>query len=110
MFLPPASTSASWSAAPTPTRWRSSESWSRPPGNDDLHLLVALDEDRVAAAGLLQEADLGEALHDLFPDDGQLQLGQAVADAAVDAVAERQVLARPGPVDEIGVGVRDRLL
>jgi hypothetical protein len=39
--------------------------------------------------------DHREALEDLFPDDPQLHLGQAVADAAVDAEAERQVLARP---------------
>ena len=37
----------------------------------------------------------------------QLHLGQAVADAAVDAEAERQVLARPLAVDDEGVGVLD---
>ena len=54
--------------------------------------------------------DLGEALQDLFPDDAQLQLGQAVADAAVDAEAEREVLARPLAVDDVGVRVVDHLV
>src|SRR5437763_16790296 len=35
--------------------------------------------------------------HDLFPQDAQLQFGESVADAAVDAEAERQMLARPRP-------------
>ena len=64
-------------------------------GDDDLQVLVALHEDGIGALGLFEQPDLGEALEDLFPDDGELQLGQAVADAAVDAEAERQMVADP---------------
>jgi hypothetical protein len=39
----------------------------------------------------------------------QLHLAQPVAHATVDAEAERDVLARPGPVDDELIGVLDRL-
>src|SRR6202012_5202111 len=61
-----------------------------PAGDLHHHLLVALHEGREGAARFVEDADLGEALEDLFPDDLQLQFGHAVADAAVDAEAERQ--------------------
>src|SRR5690606_9158923 len=79
-------------------------------GDEHLHLLVAFHEERVGALGLLEQPNLREALENLFPDDRQLQLRQAIAHAAVDAEAERQVLARAGPVDDVGVGVLDDLL
>src|SRR4051794_38985721 len=41
-----------------------------------------------------------ESLQDLLPDDLELQLGQTQADAAMDAEAERQMLARAGAVDD----------
>jgi hypothetical protein len=47
---------------------------------------------------------------DLLPQDAQLQLGQAVAEAAVNAEAEGEVLARAGAVGDQGVRVLDRLL
>src|SRR6185312_16364016 len=50
--------------------------------------------------------DLGPevALQHLAPQDLELQLGEAVADAAVDAGAERQVLADLGPLDPQRIG------
>src|SRR3546814_10134545 len=50
------------------------------------------------------------ASEDLLPQDAQLHLGDAVADAAVDAGTERDVQARPGAVDDEAVGVLDRAL
>jgi Rrf2 family transcriptional regulator, nitric oxide-sensitive transcriptional repressor len=46
-----------------------------------------------------------EALLDLLPQHAQLHLGQPVAHAAMDAVAERHVLSGVGPVDDELVGV-----
>src|SRR5580704_6739680 len=112
---PTSCTSATTPRTSTPrprTRSRRRRSSRRllPAGDDDLHLLVALDEDRIAALGLFEQADFGEALEDLFPDDGQLQLGQAVADAAVDAEAEGEVGTRTLAVDDVIVGVLDHLV
>jgi hypothetical protein len=68
---------------------------------------VAPHERRAHAGGFVQHLDHREALEDLFPQDLQLHLGQAVAHAAVDAEAEAQVLARAGAVDDELVGVLD---
>src|SRR5215831_2028221 len=76
----------------------------------DEHALVALHEARVGAFRLLQQLDVGEPLQDFFPDHPELQLGQPIADAAVDAEPERQVLTGPRPVDHIVVGPIDDLL
>ncbi len=54
--------------------------------------------------------DAREAFQDLLPEDLQLQLGQAIAHAAMDAEAEGDVLARPGTVDDELVGPLDRRL
>ena len=51
----------------------------------------------------------GKRLVHLFPDHAQLHLAQAVAEAAVDAEAERQVVPRVGTVDEELVRVLDRV-
>src|SRR5580698_6761775 len=67
---------------------------SGPRRDDHRQLLVAFDEAGRDADRLADDPDLREALEYLFPDHPQLQLGQAVADAAVDAEAERDVLAR----------------
>src|SRR3984957_2271349 len=82
---------------------------SGPRGNDHLHALEAVHEGRVAAHRLANHLDHREALQDLFPDDGELHLGHAIADAAVDAEAERHVLARTLAVDDVGVGIVDHL-
>src|SRR5882757_7522464 len=50
------------------------------------------------------------ALQDLLPQDFELHLGQPVADAAMDAGAERQMLARLGPADPEAFGLLDRRL
>src|SRR5689334_20759980 len=50
--------------------------------------LVALDEARIDPLGLADHLDAVEALQHLLPDDLELQLGEAHADAAVDAEAE----------------------
>src|SRR5665213_80834 len=91
------------SLMPTPL----GERRSGPRRNDDAHALVAVDEGREAAHRLFHQFDPREALQDFFPDDGQLHLRDAIADAAVDAEPERHVLARPLPVDDEGVGVLD---
>ena len=62
------------------------------------------------ALRLANHLDHRKPLEDLFPDDGQLHLGHAVADAAVDAEAERHVLAGPLAVDDEFVGALDLVL
>ena len=73
------------------------------PGNPHRQLREAAHEGRAHAHRLADHLDHREALQDLLPQDAQLQLGQAVADAAVDAEAEGQVLARPRAVDDEAV-------
>src|ERR1700733_13940374 len=51
-----------------------------------------------------------EALHDFLPDDLQLQLGQPDSDAAVNTEAERNMRARPRPVDDEFVRTLDDLV
>src|SRR6185437_12679161 len=53
------------------------------------------------------DVDLAEPLHDLLPEDLQLQLGEAIADAAVDAEPERHVVAHVRAVDPVVVGPLD---
>src|SRR6185437_14185962 len=74
------------------------------------HAVVALHEARRDAAGFAGEFDVREAFHDLFPDDLELQFRQAIADAAVNAEAERQVLAGARAIYQIGVGVFDHFV
>src|SRR5260221_7017374 len=74
------------------------------------HRLITLHEAGIDALGLARQFDLREALQDLLPDHPQLHLGQAVADAAVDAEAEGEVLAGPGAVDDVRVGGVDLVL
>ena len=68
----------------------------------------AVHEVRQGPLRLAHHLDAREALQDLLPQDPQLQLGQPVAHAAVDAEAERQVLARPGAVDDEASASLDR--
>ena len=70
--------------------------------------LVALDEARIHPLRLADHLNIVEPLQDFLPDDLQLQFGQPDPDAAVDAEAEGQVLARPGAVDDEIVRVLDR--
>src|SRR5471030_3208957 len=93
-----------------PALYASPPERSGPRRDDHLHALEAVHERRVAAHRLADHLDHREALEDLLPDDGQLHLGHAVADTAVDAEAERHVLARPIAVDDVGVGVLDLAL
>src|SRR6202044_289337 len=49
-------------------------------------------------------------LQNLFPENPQLLLGQPVADTAVDAGTERQMLPRLGPIDDKFIGTVDLFL
>ena len=69
---------------------------------------ITLDEVRAHARRFADHFDFVEAFHDLFPDHAQLHLREAVAHAAVNAEAERQVMARLRPIDDERVGVVDR--
>src|SRR6516225_11717933 len=84
--------------------------WRRSGGNAHRQMLDSLDEARIHSLGRPHHLNIVEALEDLFPDDLELQLGEADADAAVDAKAERQMGARPGAIDQELVGALDRLL
>ena len=46
------------------------------------------------------QVDDRESLHDLFPQDRQLQFRQAIADAAMNAEPERQMLPGTGAIDD----------
>ena len=54
----------------------------------DWHRAHAVDEVRVRAARRRQHLDDGMARQQFLPQDAQLQFGEAVADAAMDAEAE----------------------
>ena len=69
-----------------------------------------VQEVRVGVDRLVQHLDLQVAAQHLLPQDAQLQLGQAVAQAAMDAEAERHVLARPLAIDDELVRLLDLLL
>src|SRR5260370_34568171 len=60
----------------------------------------AVDEVGVDALGFVHDLDHREALHDFLPHDRQLHFGQPVADAPMDAEAERHVMPRPRAVDD----------
>src|SRR5581483_9307169 len=72
--------------------------------------LVPLDEAGIDPLGFTDHLDPVEALEHLLPDDPELQLGEPHADAAVDAEAEREVRARPRPIDDELVGTVDHFL
>ncbi len=103
-------------AFPQPARWSLTEDRSRTARlsiamrDDNLHRLISLDEGRGHAPGLFHDLDLRKPRQEFFPEYAQLQFGQAVADAAVDAEAEGQVLAGPLAVDDVGVRVLDHLI
>src|SRR5437868_4854762 len=78
--------------------------------DQDRQFLDALHEAGADALRLADDLDHREPLQNLLPDHPQLHLGQAVADAAVDSEAERQVLAGAFAVDDECVRVLDRLL
>src|ERR1700733_3013822 len=72
--------------------------------------LVTLHKARIHPPGLSDHLNMVEALEYLFPDNLQLKLRQPDPDAAVDAEAERDMGARPRPIDDELVGTIDRLL
>src|SRR5687767_7238216 len=76
-------------------------------GRRDLHhhARVALHEAVRESLGLLEYLDAVEALHDLFPQDAKLQIGEAVAHAAMDPEPERHVLAGVLALDVEGVRI-----
>src|SRR6202044_601688 len=69
-----------------------------------------MDEGREHPLRLSDNLDSWQAIEDFLPQDLQLHFGQALADASVNAEAERQMLAWPGAVDDEPVGLFDRLL
>src|SRR3984957_2022186 len=69
-----------------------------------------VNERREHPLRLADNLDVGQAIEDFLPQNLQLHFGQALADAAVNAEAERQVLAWAGAVDDEPVGLFDRLL
>src|SRR5471032_383071 len=58
---------------------------------------------------LVYKFDHREALHDLFPQDRQLQLRQTIANTPMDAEPEGQMLARPGTIDNETISILDRV-
>src|SRR5580704_2212853 len=69
----------------------------------------AVHEGRVNPLRLANNLDLREAQQDLLPQNLQLHFGEALAHAAVNAEAEREMLPRPGAIDDEAIGVVDRL-
>src|SRR5205823_12666407 len=67
--------------------------------------------EEVGIDALRRSHDLDDriTLHDLFPQNAQLQLREAIADAAMDAEAEGQMLPRPCAIDDEVVRVLDRV-
>src|SRR5437867_7022526 len=63
----------------------------------------ATDEVGVESHRWSHDLDLEIACQDFFPKNTELQLGQPVADAAMDAGTERQVMARPRAADAEGL-------
>src|SRR5271167_4315860 len=59
-----------------------------------------MDEVRINALPRAHDLDHRVALEDLFPQDAQLQFGEPIADAAMDAEAEGEVLPRARAVDD----------
>ena len=70
----------------------------------------AVDEAREQVLRLANQFHLAESAHDFFPDDAQLHLCEAVAEAAVDAEAEGQMLAGVRAVDAELVGTLEGAL
>src|SRR5215470_15726041 len=67
-------------------------------------------EVRVGPHGGSDHLDPEVAPQDLLPQYLQLQLRQAIADAAMDARPEGQVVPWPGPVDDEAIRIVDDLL
>jgi hypothetical protein len=74
-------------------------------GNPDRQVHIALHERTRDTLLIADDLNHREAREDLFPDDPQLELCQPIADAAVDAVTERDVVARPLAIDDVGIRV-----
>ena len=71
---------------------------------------IAPHEIGVDALGLARDLDAAEAFEDFFPENAQLQFREPVADAAMDAEAEGEMLARTRPVDDELLRALDRRL
>src|SRR6185437_836974 len=71
---------------------------------------VALDEAGIDSLRLADYLDPVEPLQHLLPDDLQLQFRKPHADAAVDAEAEREMIAGARPVDDELPGTIDHFL
>src|SRR5947209_4245166 len=86
--------------------WREARS----AGDPDWQGFIAFHKTRIHPLGLLDHLNVAEALEDFFPDDLELQLGKSQPDTAMYAEAERNVGARPRPVDYEFIRTLDHLL
>ncbi len=78
--------------------------------NPDRQRADAADEVGVEPHRRSDDLDAEVALQHLLPQDPDLHLGQSVANAAMDAGAEGEMLARLRPPDDEAVGLVDRRL
>src|SRR5262245_38223398 len=76
--------------------------------DDDRQRADAPDEVGIEPHRRARDLELEVAFQDLLPQNFQLHLRQSIADAAMDAGAERQMLARLGPPDDEALGLLDR--
>src|SRR5262249_29613247 len=76
--------------------------------DDDRQRADAADEVGIETARRARDLELEVALQDLLPQNFQLHFRQSIADAAMDAGAEGQMLARLGPPDHKALGPLDR--
>src|SRR5215471_6739456 len=106
MSSPTNAGSASGSDAPLPMAKRC-----RPRNlsvDDDRQRADAADEVGIEPHRRTRDLELEVAFQDLLPQNFQLHLRQSIADTAMDAGAERQMLARPGSPDDEALGLLDR--
>src|SRR6516225_3527874 len=75
--------------------------------NPHLHLGDAVNQVGISPFRFLDDLDRREALQDLLPQDHQLHLRQPVADAAMDAEPERQMLTGPRAIDDKAIRLLD---
>src|SRR5579863_2166455 len=73
----------------------------------NLHRRDAAQQIGVGARWRFQHLDHREALEHLFPQDGELELGEPVADTTMNAEAEGEMLAGARTVDQELVGALD---
>src|SRR5438128_325846 len=117
-FIPVPSVIPGWSEGPDPESRDSGFDASHRPGMTTSSLVQDSDRQRTYPANKIRieprrrthDLETKLALQDFLPENADLLLGEPVADAAVDAGAERKMLARLGAVDDELVGALDLVL